>query len=534
MKLNFIMLKKYFLSLAFVLVGLTSKAQTVLEYNVGGAATGADYISNGLNLDFNAITSCQTAVSAVFSSAGFSGAWVDGSFDYYVNGTLVGSGTGSATVDLSAYIPVQSVRIQKTNYNNWNTVSMKLNVTSNTGSLPSLPQAVSDVYYLQNSTASPLNAILTGTGTALKWYTSATGEGYSATAPVPSTATLGTTSYWVSQVDAGGCESVRKQINVHVNIPATHLNFDGADDYVEVAGIPNPTGSFTIEAWATLETKGFRTILSKISNGYHGFTFSYDFINDKMRASIGTGNSFATVQSLTAWNLNQWYHVALVYNATLGTMSYYQDGVMQGDASVLPSYAAATFKIGNDAWTEVWDGNIDEVRVWNVARTQVQLQENMNCELNNPTSQTGLVAYFQFNQGADGADNTALTTLADSSATAYTATLTNFALNGTVSNWLSGSSVVTGSTCSILSSNDFAFNFENVKVYPNPSSGIFQLQIQEEVQLEVYDLMGKMFLQKNVQAGAAFFDLSQYASGVYILKATNVFGDTIVSKIVKE
>ena len=72
------------------------------------------------------------------------------------------------------------------------------------------------------------------------------------------------------------------------------------------------------------------------------------------------------------------------------------------------------------------------------------------------------------------------------------------------------------------------------KVYPNPSSGIFQLQIQEEVQLEVYDLMGKMVLQKNVQAGAAFFDLSQYASGVYILKATNVFGDTIVSKIVKE
>ena len=158
----------------------------------------------------------------------------------------------------------------------------------------------------------------------------------------------------------------------------------------------------------------------------------------------------------------------------------------------------------------------------------------MNCELSNPTSQTGLVAYYQFNQGIDSADNTALTTLADSSATAYTATLTNFALNGTVSNWLSGSSVVTGSTCSILSSNDFAFNFENVKVYPNPSSGIFQLQIQEEVQLEVYDLMGKMVLQKNVQAGAAFFDLSQYASGIYILKATNVFEDTIVSKIVKE
>ena len=71
---------------------------------------------------------------------------------------------------------------------------------------------------------------------------------------------------------------------------------------------------------------------------------------------------------------------------------------------------------------------------------------------------------------------------------------------------------------------------DNVKVQEE----VLQEQIQEEVQLEVYDLMGKMVLQKNVQAGAAFFDLSQYASGVYILKATNVFGDTIVSKIVKE
>ena len=169
-----------------------------------------------------------------------------------------------------------------------------------------------------------------------------------------------------------------------------------------------------------------------------------------------------------------------------------------------------------------------------MSRTAAEIQHYMNCELSNPTSQTGLVAYYQFNQGVDGANNTALTTLTDSSATAYTATLNNFTLNGTTSNWLSGSSVVTGDTCATLSSDAFELNSLAVQAYPNPSSGIFQLQIQEEARLEVYDLMGKMVLQKNVQAGAAFFDLSQYASGVYILKATNVFGDTIVSKIVKE
>ena len=70
-----------------------------------------------------------------------------------------------------------------------------------------------------------------------------------------------------------------------------------------------------------------------------------------------------------------------------------------------------------------------------MSRTAAEIQHYMNCELSNPTSQTGLVAYYQFNQGIDSADNTALTTLADSSATAYIATLTNFALNGTLTQY---------------------------------------------------------------------------------------------------
>ena len=59
---------------------------------------------------------------------------------------------------------------------------------------PAAPTAA-DVTYCQGATASPLTA----TGTNLLWYTTATGGTGSATAPTPSTATPGTTSYWVSQ-----------------------------------------------------------------------------------------------------------------------------------------------------------------------------------------------------------------------------------------------------------------------------------------------------------------------------------------------
>lgn len=55
------------------------------------------------------------------------------------------------------------------------------------------------------------------TGGVLNWYgTNATGGTASATAPTPSTTTLGTTTYYVSQT-VGGCESPRAAITVTVN-----------------------------------------------------------------------------------------------------------------------------------------------------------------------------------------------------------------------------------------------------------------------------------------------------------------------------
>lgn len=66
---------------------------------------------------------------------------------------------------------------------------------------PAAPVAVDTVWYCNNATATALSA----TGTSLKWYT-AIGGTASTTAPVPSTATVGNTTYYVSQTSAAGCE----------------------------------------------------------------------------------------------------------------------------------------------------------------------------------------------------------------------------------------------------------------------------------------------------------------------------------------
>ncbi|MEI6748394.1 MAG: DUF4082 domain-containing protein, partial [Bacteroidota bacterium] len=82
-----------------------------------------------------------------------------------------------------------------------------LNATATTA-----PIVTSPVTYCQNYTAAPLTA----SGTNLLWYAAATGGTGSSVAPIPSTDTPGTTSYYVSQTITG-CEGPRVQLNVVVN-----------------------------------------------------------------------------------------------------------------------------------------------------------------------------------------------------------------------------------------------------------------------------------------------------------------------------
>ncbi len=67
--------------------------------------------------------------------------------------------------------------------------------------------------YCQNSTASP---ITTSPGTDILWYTTATGGVGSSVDPIPSTATVGTTKYWVTQTLAGECESSRSPVTITI------------------------------------------------------------------------------------------------------------------------------------------------------------------------------------------------------------------------------------------------------------------------------------------------------------------------------
>ena len=82
---------------------------------------------------------------------------------------------------------------------------------------PSAPVASNPAAYCQSASASALTATSTA-GNTLYWYTVPTGGTGSATAPTPSTATAGTTDYYVAdRTDASGCEGSRTTVTVTVN-----------------------------------------------------------------------------------------------------------------------------------------------------------------------------------------------------------------------------------------------------------------------------------------------------------------------------
>jgi hypothetical protein len=118
-------------------------------------------------------------------------------------------GTGSATAPIPA-----TTAVGTTSYFVSQTVSgcegpraeIKVIITCATVA-PTVP--VAQVKYCIGDTGKALSA----TGTALKWYTTATGGTGTATAPIPATATVGTTSYFVSQT-INGCEGARAEIKV--------------------------------------------------------------------------------------------------------------------------------------------------------------------------------------------------------------------------------------------------------------------------------------------------------------------------------
>jgi hypothetical protein len=79
-------------------------------------------------------------------------------------------------------------------------------------------------------------------------------------------------------------------------------------------------------------------------------------------------------------------------------------------------------------------GHIDELRIWNLARSNAEITAKYLDTIDSPFS--NLLAYYKFDQGTIGGTNTSMVKLIDRTGNKNHGTLTNFTLSGAESNWV--------------------------------------------------------------------------------------------------
>ena len=171
--------------------------------------------------------------------------------------------------------------------------------------------------------------------------------------------------------------------------------FDGTDDYVRVPDAPSlqfGTDSLTAEAWirphSVPDATGGARIINNRGTGAGGSFRGYQFkiMDESGRWRFGeagvddaTGN-FMAYHGTTTYSYNQWYHVAMVYEAD-SQLALYVDGATDGTLAVgaygdisnsLPTVIGASIahegsEAGDDR--QFFDGVLDEVRLSNTARS---------------------------------------------------------------------------------------------------------------------------------------------------------------------
>lgn len=92
----------------------------------------------------------------------------------------------------------------------------KIKITVVVNPTPALPTSATPVVYCQGVTATALTATTASGSDTLKWYDAV--PTLLAGAPTPSTSTVGSTTYYVSQKTALGCEGAKRTITVTVNL----------------------------------------------------------------------------------------------------------------------------------------------------------------------------------------------------------------------------------------------------------------------------------------------------------------------------
>ena len=185
------------------------------------------------------------------------------------------------------------------------------------------------------------------------------------------------------------------------------LYFNGTNNKVGIYdnAVLNPTSALTVETWINATSWAGSIWAGNIvckqgtspDRGY-GLTAGE---NGRVEFTISMNNLWKSVNTPQMLGLNTWYHVAGVFDGT--SLKIYVNGLLQNTTTVSGTISPSTGTVmnfgENPTFTgRYFNGDIDEVRIWNVARTQEEIQQYMAVSLSG--SEPGLAGYWPMNEGS--------------------------------------------------------------------------------------------------------------------------------------
>ena len=199
------------------------------------------------------------------------------------------------------------------------------------------------------------------------------------------------------------------------------IDFDGNGDYANTFNRPYfPTINGTIEAWVKVTSislpggnQGEAFVAKNEEQWNNGdFYAFFEYYNGRLKSRVQKPPSLEVdviSNNNFLQNLDQWFHYAFTWGAN--GMRMYINGVLQSNQNSL-TYSALNndynFYVGAHGYmlhsgqfvvTDFFDGQLDELRIWNYQKYSQQINTLMNEPLDSTyfvTIDSGLVGYWRF------------------------------------------------------------------------------------------------------------------------------------------
>ncbi len=180
---------------------------------------------------------------------------------------------------------------------------------------------------------------------------------------------------------------------------ALELSGEVGNSNVSISGLPLTTLPYTMEMWFKPEgdQPDYAGLLVNPTNN-NGIVY-VGWQGDEMlrlNATTDNGDGYAGPTLTHAVATGEWHHVVAIVTDTSRTLIL--DGTSyteKADFTAEDFSVSETFIGYYGVDTRVFKGLVDEVRVWDVARTEQEINDSKSIELTG--SEAGLVAYYNFN-----------------------------------------------------------------------------------------------------------------------------------------